>query len=62
MDKLTAQVAVEAMINHPDGYDRLTVLSVLEVARRVGVSDFYLSMLVKAHPTLSASDVRRFQS
>lgn len=44
--KITAQVAVEAIINvNGDGYDTATMQAVREVAIREGVANFYLDPL-----------------
>ena len=44
-DKVTAQVAVEAIVNEPSGYDTSTMSLVLAHAVGVGVSEFYTDML-----------------
>lgn len=43
--KVTAQVAVEAIVNAPSGYDTGTMRTVLAVAKESGVSEFYTDML-----------------
>jgi len=46
INTITAQVAVEAIINsYGDGYDTSTMQAVREVAIREGVADFYLDPL-----------------
>lgn len=45
-DKVTAQVAVEAIVNaHGDGYDVSTMHVVLADAEAAGVDHFYVDML-----------------
>jgi len=43
--RATAQVAVEAIVNAPSGYDAPTKALVLREGERVGVSETYLGML-----------------
>lgn len=62
LSKLTAQVAVEAIIGEPSAYDRLVVLQVWEDALGAGVSRFYLDQLVAASPFMDQTDVRRWRS
>lgn len=45
MDKITAQVAVEAIVANPAAFDRDTVEAVRRTATEVGVAAFYLDML-----------------
>jgi len=45
MSKVTAQVAVEAIVNDPTAYDRETVEVVRADAIALGVSSFYVDML-----------------
>lgn len=59
--KLTAQVAVEAIITDPGAYDRLVVLQVHEDAQQAGVSTFYLDAMVKV-ANIDQAEVRRFRS
>lgn len=48
MSRTTAQVACEAIINHPeDGYDLATAREVLNDARRLGVPELYRAMLAE---------------
>jgi len=45
-DRLTAQIACEAILNHEDdGYTLTDMAHVFEVAARQGVAPFYLGML-----------------
>ena len=44
-ERVTAQVAVEAIVNMPEGYDVNTMTTVLHVAETAGVADLYLDML-----------------
>lgn len=43
--RITAQVAVEAIINEREGYEQSTIDAVIAVATEAGVADFYLDML-----------------
>ena len=45
MSKVTAQVAVEAILNTPDAYTPETMRIVFDDAAKAGVSDFYLDQL-----------------
>lgn len=42
---ITAQVAVEAVINDPTGYDAETIEAVRKEGEEVGVADFYMTMI-----------------
>jgi len=44
-ERVTAQVAVEAVVNAPEGYDENDMVTVLHVAESVGVADLYLDLL-----------------
>lgn len=47
-ERLTAQIACEAIINHEhDGYTLRDMAHVYEVATREGVGDLYRSMLLE---------------
>lgn len=48
MNKITAQVAAEAIINHPDdGWELATIVTVLGDARALGVAPLYVDMLAE---------------
>lgn len=48
MNKITAQVAAEAIINHPDdGWEISTIVTVLGDARALDVPSFYVDMLAE---------------
>lgn len=53
MNKVTAQIAVEAIIALPHGFSRGDAEIVLTDAERLEVSDFYLDMLREIIPTLT---------
>lgn len=58
MNRITAQVAVEAIVNHPDdGWDMPTMTTVLADARALGVPALYVDMLdemVTSHTPVEA--------
>lgn len=53
MNKITAQIAVEAILNLPHAFSRGDAEIVLADAERLEVSDFYLDTLREIIPTLS---------
>lgn len=56
MNRTTAQVATEAIVNNPEDYDLDTMRTVLDVARREEVGSLYVGMLEEA---IQAQEVRR---
>lgn len=54
MNKIVAQVAVEAIANDPYSYDAETIVAVRAAGVDAGVAQLYLDMLPTVCPTCSA--------
>lgn len=57
LHRVTAQIACEAIVNHPDdGWDLVDVVTVLADARASGVPALYVDMLAEVLDRLRAQE------